>query len=60
MNCVMVFARCQCARGPMSNQAVQSLGTVVTDCHLLGAFSLERQQRQKVGDYQPHVRDGQK
>lgn len=38
-----------CARGPMSNQAVQSLGTVVTDCHILGAFSLQSQQRQKAG-----------
>lgn len=60
MNCVMVFARCQCARRPTSNQAVQSLGTVVTDRHLLGAFSLERQQSQKVGGYQAHVGDGQK
>lgn len=42
-----------CARGPVSNQAVQSLGTVVTDCHVLGAFSLQRQQRQKVGADHP-------
>lgn len=38
MNCVMVFSRRRCARGPMFNQAVWSLGTVVTDCHHLGAF----------------------